>query len=88
MKAITSSNIVGPKCITRGCKHFRDFECRVSKGRPRKFNVEDEGIYFVCDAFPDYPGIPNEIGWGDNLHTEPYTGDHGIQFEPLEKTDC
>lgn len=37
----------------------------------------------TCDAFPD--GIPEEIWVGDNDHTKPYEGDHGIQFEPIEK---
>lgn len=32
-----------------------------------------------CAAFPD--GIPDEIWRGDNDHTAPYPGDHGIQFE-------
>jgi hypothetical protein len=32
-----------------------------------------------CDAFPD--GIPDEILWGGNKHTEPFPGDHGIQFK-------
>lgn len=38
----------------------------------------DSGIH-VCDAFPD--GIPDEIWQGNNNHTKPYLGDHGIQFE-------
>ena len=33
----------------------------------------------VCKAFPR--GIPEEIAFGDNLHTEPYPGDNGIQFK-------
>lgn len=36
----------------------------------------------TCDAFPD--GIPEEIWVGDNDHTKPYEGDHGIQFEKVE----
>ena len=32
-----------------------------------------------CKAFPN--GIPVEIWEGRNKHTEPYEGDHGIQFE-------
>ena len=38
----------------------------------------DRGIH-VCDAFPE--GIPDEIWRGDNNHTKPYPGGHGIQFE-------
>ena len=36
-----------------------------------------------CAAFPD--GIPMEIWQGENSHRQLYTGDHGIQFEPVEK---
>ena len=35
-----------------------------------------------CKAFPD--GIPREIGFGDNDHTKPYPGDHGIQYQSLD----
>jgi len=34
----------------------------------------------TCEAFPD--GIPDEILMMKNDHTEPFEGDHGIQFEP------
>lgn len=36
-----------------------------------------------CDAYPDEPGIPNEIIFGEVDHKTPYDGDHGIVFEPL-----
>jgi hypothetical protein len=37
----------------------------------------------VCDAFPQ--GIPDEIKFGYNHHTEPWPGDNGIQFEAREE---
>ena len=40
-------------------------------------------FYFpFCRAFPEE--IPIAIRLGENNHTEPYPGDHGIQFEPIE----
>lgn len=39
----------------------------------------------VCAAFPD--GIPKEIWRGDNNHTKPYQGDHGIQFVQLYRAE-
>ena len=36
-----------------------------------------------CKAFPG--GIPLPIWNGDNKHTAPYAGDHGIRYEPLPK---
>jgi hypothetical protein len=36
-----------------------------------------------CDAFPK--GIPAEIWTGNVNHTSPVAGDHGIQYEEIEK---
>lgn len=36
-----------------------------------------------CEAYPD--GIPEVIWRGDHDHREPYKGDDGIQWEPVEK---
>lgn len=38
------------------------------------------GKYRRCAAFTDE--IPLEIWNGDNPHTAPYEGDHGLRFQP------
>jgi hypothetical protein len=51
-----------------------------------------EGDY--CTAFPiidddgHLSGIPEAIRSGDFRHTQPYPGDHGIQFEPKPGYDA
>lgn len=42
-------------------------------------NTEDT---LLCEAFPD--GIPDVILLGENQHTSPYPGDHGLQFLPKQ----
>jgi hypothetical protein len=38
----------------------------------------------TCAAFPG--GIPGPILDGSEQHREPYPGDNGIQYEPIERT--
>ena len=38
-----------------------------------------------CDAFPD--GIPEPIILGEHDHHEPYPGDHGIRWEPIDESE-
>lgn len=60
---------VEPKCSIRKCIHFQGIS-----------DDEDEAKQVpICAAFPD--GIPEQISYGENLHLEPFPGDHGIQFE-------
>lgn len=59
-----------PTCVKRNCKHFEGVV--QSDGTEKTEQV-------VCKAFPK--GIPGEIAYGDVLHTSPYKGDHGTQYE-------
>ena len=36
----------------------------------------------TCEAFPDK--IPYKIISGQFIHTEPYPGDHGIMYDPID----
>ena len=64
--------LLEPRCRKRGCKHFR--------GIKEDSDPSELSDRVICAAFPD--GIPSQIAYGDNPHTEPFPGDHGIRFEP------
>lgn len=66
--------LIEPNCNKRHCKHFQG-------GVWLGDGEETETI--ICTAFPK--GIPPAIAYGDNLHTKPYPGDNGIQFEELKE---
>lgn len=57
--------------------------CRYFLGLSEPQTVGGDDYLYVCKAFPK--GIPEEIAFGDNPHTKPVEGDHGIQFEPVKK---
>lgn len=48
---------------------------------PQCFNCKHfiETGEYICNAFPE--GVPEEILYNRYIHTEPYEGDNGIQFE-------
>ena len=56
-------------CQERGCKHYDNV-----------LALDDVNHVHICKAFPN--GIPNEIAFGNNLHTEPYLGqENDIVYE-------
>jgi hypothetical protein len=64
-----------PQCFARNCKHFLGVVQKEGDDFERTEKV-------VCAAFPR--GIPDDIAYGDELHLQPISGDHGIQYEREE----
>ena len=66
--------LLEPRCSVRKCRHltgaYQSDDTEMTE-RP------------ACAAFPQ--GIPEEIAYGNNPHTKPYPGDHGIQYEKAEE---
>jgi len=60
-----------PNCYKRRCRHYLGV---------RQPDVTELNEFHYCPAFPD--GIPDEIAYGDNPHTEPLPGQgNTIVFE-------
>jgi hypothetical protein len=62
--------LLEPNCYTRRCKHYLGV---------RQIGDDMLAQTNYCAAFHD--GIPDAIAYGDNPHTAPFEGDHGIMFE-------
>ena len=59
-----------PECSKRNCIHYQGI----------LQDAGEESERPVCSAFPN--GIPDEIAYGDNKHTEPVDGqDNEITYE-------
>jgi hypothetical protein len=59
--------------ICGGCKHL-------NRTNPRPL------LDPKCDAFPQ--GIPWDVLLSKVDHRQPLTGDHGVEFEPVEPSDA
>ena len=64
------------QCST--CAHFH--EMVVDPPGPVDPLLTDAGWY-ICDAFPAWPGIPLDISLGDVDHSHPHVGDHGLRYK-------
>lgn len=45
-------------------------------------HLDQDSVRHTCSAFPG--GIPAPIWFSQYDHREPFPGDHGIRFEPIE----
>ncbi len=46
-------------------------------------HLDQDAAEWVCKAYPN--GIPQQILEGEANHVQPYPGDNGIQFEPIDE---
>ena len=54
-------------------------ECALFHGEP-----EEPFTPWFCDAFPEGEGIPDEILDSDHDHRQPFDGDGGKTFDPID----
>lgn len=55
------------------CRHFRGVKW---------LGEEETTERLICEAFPE--GIPEVILLDERDHREPFPGDRGVRFEPIE----